>query len=279
MISVVLFDIFSFFTVFSIVFGQQVNWNGNNWANNCNFSRNDIGMVPTSDSQCGPACEQNGQCTHFTWSPENDGECWLKRDPYISKYDAITIDNPDVVCGVNVPEKRILWNGDWAPDCDFPYNDLKTVSTTAENCGPSCQATDKCTHFTYNKMTGICFLKFKNGIEKRDAQSVQAGLTICGIVQIDWHNLAWANGCNFEGRDVKTVITTADQCVSICDNSTDVECSHFTYNPHGSKCFLKYANNIRRSSATKLSNENILCGLSSSSKYNIIPFFIAIIYS
>jgi len=48
------------------------------WASNCDWSGGDIGNVATAGSGCGPACQGNSNCDHFTWTNYNGGTCWLK---------------------------------------------------------------------------------------------------------------------------------------------------------------------------------------------------------
>jgi hypothetical protein len=58
---------------------QSINWNGNNWALNCDFIGNDFAQVRVTSDKCGGACVENPTCTHFAYSNWNGGTCWLKR--------------------------------------------------------------------------------------------------------------------------------------------------------------------------------------------------------
>jgi hypothetical protein len=42
---------------------------------------------------------------------------------------------------------NIIWQGNWAPGCDFPGNDLVQIQTTGENCGGECDRNPACTHW------------------------------------------------------------------------------------------------------------------------------------
>jgi len=48
------------------------------WAENCDWTGNDIGNVQGPSDQCGGQCASNSGCTHFTWTEFNGGTCWLK---------------------------------------------------------------------------------------------------------------------------------------------------------------------------------------------------------
>jgi hypothetical protein len=54
-------------------------------------------------------------------------------------------------------------NGDggvkWLQNCDFPGYDLSRKTIPGEQCGRLCINDGKCNAFTYNSVTGICFLK------------------------------------------------------------------------------------------------------------------------
>ncbi len=50
-----------------------VNWNGNNWALNCDFSGLDLWNVPGVASACGGLCLTTSGCTHYTWTSYNGG--------------------------------------------------------------------------------------------------------------------------------------------------------------------------------------------------------------
>ncbi|KAG4078478.1 hypothetical protein HA402_009190 [Bradysia odoriphaga] len=76
----------------------------------------------------------------------------------------------------------IDWNGnDWAMWCDFTGNDLTSVQTRGEDCGPQCILTPGCTHFTWtNYNGGTCWMK-KNGASKNDAIPKYDSGAVCGV--------------------------------------------------------------------------------------------------
>jgi hypothetical protein len=78
---------------------RNINWNGNNWAFSCDFKGNDLTNVEVHSEDCGGRCAQTSGCTHFTWTQWNGGTCWMKYGS-ISKNDAVSISDPNAVCGV-----------------------------------------------------------------------------------------------------------------------------------------------------------------------------------
>ncbi len=63
---------------------------------------------------------------------------------------------PRVVCGflqtsswiIDVDAEGIHW----AFNCDFPGNDFEKQQMEERYCGPHCQKTPSCTHFTWSKL-------------------------------------------------------------------------------------------------------------------------------
>jgi len=77
--------------------------------------------------------------------------------------------------------KSVEWlNGNWAHDCDFPGNDLKSVASSGESCGQTCYETEGCSHFAWSKHKGgICWLK-KGNVGK--ANAVWNKGAVCGVL-------------------------------------------------------------------------------------------------
>lgn len=75
---------------------QGVNWNGNNWALNCDFRGNDLTHARISGAECGGRCGSTPGCTHFTWTDYQGGTCWMKQGA-VCHNDAI--DKQGGVCG------------------------------------------------------------------------------------------------------------------------------------------------------------------------------------
>jgi hypothetical protein len=77
--------------------------------------------------------------------------------------------------------KEFVWNGNWAHDCDFPGNDLKSAAISGELCGQTCYETEGCSHFTWSKHKGgTCWLK-KGNVGK--ASAVPSNGAVCGIAR------------------------------------------------------------------------------------------------
>lgn len=45
----------------------------------------------------------------------------------------------------------------WAPNCDFPGNDIASMAVSSDQCGSQCLSNSKCTHFTW--YYNVCLLK------------------------------------------------------------------------------------------------------------------------
>ena len=58
--------------------GQNIQWNGNNWAMGCDFYNNDLYGVKAPGSDCSSICSKTASCTHFSWNSLDGGTCWLK---------------------------------------------------------------------------------------------------------------------------------------------------------------------------------------------------------
>lgn len=118
-----------------ITFTHAIDWNGNNWALNCDFSGNDLTNVQCRGEDCGGRCASTPGCTHFTWTNYNGGTCWMKKNG-ASKNDAFPKYDSGAVCGV------ISSSGGSAPS---PVgNVLKGRSTRYwDCCKPSCSWSGK----------------------------------------------------------------------------------------------------------------------------------------
>jgi len=63
---------------------MTVDWNGNNWAKNCDFYGNDLKKARLPDggpegSKCRARCDKEPGCTHFTYGNYSGGTCWMKK--------------------------------------------------------------------------------------------------------------------------------------------------------------------------------------------------------
>ncbi|CAF1050459.1 unnamed protein product [Rotaria sordida] len=87
------------------------------------------------------------------------------------------------ILSARVVKRAINWNGqNWAMACDFNNNDLSSVQTKPELCGPQCAATAGCTHFTWSNWNGgTCWMK-KGPISKSDAVPSTDSSMVCGVL-------------------------------------------------------------------------------------------------
>ena len=163
---------------------RTVNWGENDWAPGCNFLGNDLSSAEIRAQDCGLKCGSTPNCTHFVWTTENDGTCYLKKGP-ISKDNALATRDQSMVCGVVPRDENLLvnWYGnDWAHACDFAGNDLSSAEIRAEDCGSTCASTEECTHFVWTtKNNGTCYLK-KGRVSKSDARGTTDVTTVCGVI-------------------------------------------------------------------------------------------------
>uniref|UniRef100_K3X175 SCP domain-containing protein n=1 Tax=Globisporangium ultimum (strain ATCC 200006 / CBS 805.95 / DAOM BR144) TaxID=431595 RepID=K3X175_GLOUD len=55
------------------------------WENNCDFYGQDTRGVRGIPDTCGDICANDASCTHWTWSNQNGGVCWLKNGKSATK--------------------------------------------------------------------------------------------------------------------------------------------------------------------------------------------------
>ena len=48
--------------------GNSVNWNGQDWAQDCDFPGGDFSSVKSTVSSCINECLAVSECTHYAWS-------------------------------------------------------------------------------------------------------------------------------------------------------------------------------------------------------------------
>jgi hypothetical protein len=154
--------------------GGSVNWNGNDWALNCDFKGQDMSNVSVSTQQCGPTCLSTYGCTHFTY---NGGTCWMKNG-LVTKADAFNVPNTDYVCGVN----PIIWNSNnVAVACNFDHDGLTNTKTAKKDCATKCRATTGCTHYAWDTTDlGTCWM-FTGTVSYSDAYYTGDLDSVCGI--------------------------------------------------------------------------------------------------
>jgi len=70
----------------------------------------------------------------------------------------------------------------WAENCDFKANDLSNKQIKGEQCGPECERTTGCTHFTWTKFNGgTCWMK-TNPASRNQAISIKE-YSVCGVMK------------------------------------------------------------------------------------------------
>ena len=80
--------------------------------------------------------------------------------------------------------QNIQWqSGNWAFACDFVGGDLSNVRmlNSGAQCGPTCAATNGCTHFTWTTyLGGTCWMK-SGSVSQFDAFYTGDSSMVCGI--------------------------------------------------------------------------------------------------
>ena len=57
-----------------------INWDGNDWAQHCDFSSDkDLLYEISANHSCSGTCSSTPGCRHYTWTDENNGTCWMKK--------------------------------------------------------------------------------------------------------------------------------------------------------------------------------------------------------
>jgi len=64
----------------------------------CDFKGNDLSNAKTQGEGCGPKCDSNPSCTHFTWTNYQGGTCWLKKGG-AKEANAVVKNDEAAVCG------------------------------------------------------------------------------------------------------------------------------------------------------------------------------------
>ena len=77
---------------------RRIEWNGN-WALGCDFRGNGLSSEPSKMKECRRLCKATSGCTHYVWTDDEDGICWMKSGK-VSKLDAIYTGYDGMMCGV-----------------------------------------------------------------------------------------------------------------------------------------------------------------------------------
>ncbi|CAF3678835.1 unnamed protein product [Rotaria sp. Silwood1] len=283
---IIIFFFKNIFILFNIVGipDQIIYWDGQNWARSCDFNGNDLSHIEIPPQLCGPACLQTEECTHYTWTKENGGTCWMKKGN-VSKADAFPTNDTTMICGVGddkgqeITNYLVVWNGaDWAKSCDFHGNNLSQVEIPPELCGPTCLQTKGCTHYTWTTLNGgTCWMK-KGNISKADAFPTNDTTMVCGINKdgregvpisnIQWNGQNWATSCDFNGNDLSHVKIKPELCGPICLQTQ--ECTHYTWTTlNGGTCWMKKGN-ISKADAFSTNDTTMVCGVNKDDQ-NVVP--------
>lgn len=78
---------------------SAINWNGKDWAMQCDFKGNDLSNVRIAGEYCSTKCRETSGCTHFSWTSYNGGTCWMKKGT-VSQSNAVPLNDPTSVCGI-----------------------------------------------------------------------------------------------------------------------------------------------------------------------------------
>lgn len=85
-------------------------WNSEkSWAQNCDFSGNDLSRVNDELQNCAMHCSNTERCTHYAWSDYDGGTCFLKENR-VTKEDALLAESSFATyCGFRKFFEKI-WN-------------------------------------------------------------------------------------------------------------------------------------------------------------------------
>ncbi|TMW65404.1 hypothetical protein Poli38472_008046 [Pythium oligandrum] len=199
--------------------------------NGFNYKCSDISSRPNSPTpdDCCSTCFSTSGCGAFSWSADNGGTCWLKRDRgeivvdsnFKSSLFRIVVKNP--VCVLKA-------------DVDYTGNDIGRVSASKpEDCCDKCHNYAGCRAYTWtDKDGGTWWLKSKSGSEtyKPGASSAEA------------YPVSGSDTCKTEydveivGSDIGTVPGPGGDCCNICKMTN--YCVAFSWtNENGGTCYLK----------------------------------------
>jgi hypothetical protein len=103
-------------------------------------------------------------CTHFSWTPQSGGSCFLKKKP-VDPDSVIYTEN--AICGFFVQTEEKVSNIEWLPDdsalgCDFSTPTFHSQPTVRDDCRLMCNKfEEECSHFTWKSKPGKDFLNIK----------------------------------------------------------------------------------------------------------------------
>lgn len=83
------------------IVATTVEWHGESWALRCDFPpKDDFRSVPSVKEECQRICSSTELCTHYTWSLNGGGTCYLKHNTNISKDMAYKSQSKSAICGI-----------------------------------------------------------------------------------------------------------------------------------------------------------------------------------
>uniref|UniRef100_K3WZR8 Apple domain-containing protein n=1 Tax=Globisporangium ultimum (strain ATCC 200006 / CBS 805.95 / DAOM BR144) TaxID=431595 RepID=K3WZR8_GLOUD len=249
------------------------------WNSNCDYLGQDFRGVGSSSQSCGDICADDPNCSHWTWY---NGNCFLK-----TGNEHLTSPLQGATCGfilgrfnetipimtlpmpppstAALPPPMDTWmegssgRGAWAPNCDYPGQNIRSVGgTPSEACGEMCADDPKCSHWTW--YNGNCWIK--TGSER---PSLPLRGASCGFVFGRFNEMTrnmimppatvmvpipppmgtwmvrsggqgmWASNCDYPGQDTRTIASPRDDCGDIC--AGDPQCSHWAW--YNGNCWIK----------------------------------------
>jgi len=109
-------------------------------------------------------------------------------------------------------------------------------------CAEACFKNPKCSYFSFNHQTSMCYLKKAEKIKmSQESVSLICGRIASRIKTRNWFTAAgyqWDSGCDFRGNDFITKpMSTHTDCGEACKDNQN--CNYFTYNRLRSICLLK----------------------------------------
>ena len=82
---------------------SAIQWNeelGNSWAHSCDFPKDDLSNFAILPEFCSSKCRMTLGCTHYFWS---NNICYLKKNPSLTKANAIDNKLQSTLCGILAP--------------------------------------------------------------------------------------------------------------------------------------------------------------------------------
>jgi len=249
------------------------------FAYDCDKHGNDNEMIefPMASEDCGSACRNHYECTHFHWSQGlRNGTCILKRGSVsVRDFTHIsTTEKSSQLCGLVKP--LFDWQNNVAKGCDFRGNDLSNQGIEkADQCLQLCERTPECTHFTFNSQNNNCLLK-KGSINKSSA--IVTEWAECGLVANNFENKHLGCHGDSDQRDMHSVYyqahlsNTLEDCFQFC-RSHDHRYAGLQY---GSECWCsdtygKYGTSNRCDKPCTGNAEQICGGPMANSVYDVSP--------